>query len=418
MLEMEDRISTMPSNIIEVILMCLPIADAVRSSILSSRWRHLWCTIPHLIFNKQSVPSSVHNQLDKIVDQVLLLHNGPIHKFVFDGFIEDLATVDRWIVVLSRNDLKELALKFCPGRLYKLPSSLFSCRAIVTLDLHDCEFKLPRSFSGFSLLTDLFLENVNISDDEFACLISKSSHIRKLVFMDFYGCCHLKFNAPKLQELVIEGVFEDIHLENTPELANLSIGLEDDEELDNEDEDFDNGDTENVEDCYFVKYLSNIPKIEKLELQHNFLDFMTRGQAYVRFPTYTCLKKVFFSCFNFQDLKHVIALQSLLQNSPVLQELEIEADTDDSIATIPTSSFFDKREFHNARLCQLRRVKLTELMGLRPELEFIEFILAASSALEVLTIKLDTDATEEVKFYKEIMRFRRASTRAQIEILD
>ncbi|XP_020586184.1 uncharacterized protein LOC110028609 [Phalaenopsis equestris] len=420
-LEMEDRISTLPSSIIELILMCLPIAEAVRTSILSSRWRYQWCTTPHLIFDKQTISSTSKYKLESVVDQVLLLHTGPIHKFVFDAYcgIKDIAPVDRWLVFLSRNYLKELALKFCAGSLYKLPTVLYSCQAIVSLDLHDCEFKLPRNFNGFGCLTTLLLENISISEIDFASLISKCPLLRTLVFIDFYCCCHLKLNAPKLQELVVEGVFADIHLENTPDLASLSLGLEDeDEELDNEEEDFENGDTDNEEECYFNKCLSNIPKIERLELQQNFLDFMTRGHAFVRFPTYSCLKKVFLSCFNFEDLKHVMALQSLLQNTPVLKELELEADSDESIATIPTSSFFDRKESRSFKLDELRIVRLTELVGVRTEVEFIEFILSTASRLESLIIKLDREAPEEVKLYKEIMRFRRSSTRAEIVILD
>ncbi|KAG0458670.1 hypothetical protein HPP92_021798 [Vanilla planifolia] len=416
---MEDRISTLPSNIIEVVLMRLPIADAVRTSILSSRWRYQWCSIPHLIFNNKSVPLSVHLKVEKVVDQVLLLHSGPIHKFAFDGYadLDDFSAVDRWMVFLSRNE-KGVIAKFGQGTLYRIPSALYSCQAMVFLDLHDCEFKLPRNFNGFGCLTDLILENISISDDDFSSVVSKCPLLKRLIFMDFYGCCHLKLNAPRLQELVVEGVFDDIHLENTPELATLSVGLEDDEELDNDDEDLETGDIEDLDQCYFTKCLSNIPKIENLELQHNFLDFMTRGHAFVRFPTYSCLKKVFLSCFNFEDLKHVLALQSLLENTPALQKLEIEADSDDSIATIPTTSFFDKKQCPDINLHQLRTVRLIELLGVRPEVEFIEFILACASALETLVIKLEGEAIEEVKVYKEIMRFRRASSRAEIEILD
>ncbi|KAI0520164.1 hypothetical protein KFK09_007635 [Dendrobium nobile] len=419
--EMEDRISTLPSNIIELILMYLPIAEAVRTSILSSRWRYQWCTIPHLRFDKQSVSLPVKYKLENVVDQVLLLHSGPIHKFAFDAYsgIKDVAPVDRWLVFLSRNYLKELALKFCASSLYKLPTALYSCQAIVSLDLHDCEFKLPRSFNGFNCLNILLLENISISESDFASLISKCPLLRKLVFIDFYCCCHLKLNAPRLQELVVEGVFADIYLENTPNLISLSLGLEDDdEELENEEEELENGDTENEEECDFNKCLTNILKIEKLELQQNFLDFMTRGQAFVRFPIYNCLKKVFLSCFNFEDLKHVMVLQSLLQNTPVLNELEIEADSDESIATIPTSSFFDKMESRSFCLDQIRTVRLAELVGVRAEVEFIEFILSGASRLESLFIKLDGEAPDEIKVYKEIMRFRRASSRAEIVILD
>lgn len=270
---MEDRISTLPSNIIEAILLRLPVADAVRSSVLSSRWRYEWSTIPHLIFDKHSVPLSLHYMLEKIVDQVLLLHSGPIHKFSFDGsaYVEDFAVVDRWITVLSRNCLKELVLRFYPDRLYKLPSTLFFCKGIVTLELHDCEFRLPRVCEGFGSLCTLSLENVVISDNDFATLITKCPLLEKVAFMDFYGCSRLRFNAPKLRELIIDGLFEDIYLESTPELAILSVGLDDADDLD-DDGDSDNEDLENKEHYNFITSLNAALKIENLSLRHNMLE--------------------------------------------------------------------------------------------------------------------------------------------------
>lgn len=96
----------------------------------------------------------------------------------------------------------------------------------------------------------------------------------------------------------------------------------------------------------------------------------------------------------------------------------MQADSDESIATMPISSFFDRRERRTFCLYELRNVRLTELVGVRSEVEFIEFILLCASELESLFIKLDGEAPEDVKLYKEIMRFRRASSRAEIVILD
>ncbi|XP_020576175.1 F-box/FBD/LRR-repeat protein At1g13570-like isoform X2 [Phalaenopsis equestris] len=299
---MEDRISTLPSNIIELILMCLPIAEAVRTSILSSRWLYQWCTIPNLIFDKHSVPSGANYRLESIVDQVLLLHIGPIHKFVFDvnsyGGIKD-----RWLIFLSRKKLKELALKCYRGD--KIPTALYSCHAIESLDLYACGFKLPCSFNGFSCLTSLLLKR-----------------------------------------------------------------------------------------------------------------FLTRGGVFKPFPTYSCLKKVLLSSFNFEDQELVMTLGSLLQNTPVLRELQLEAYSVESTTPEPTSRCFDWKESRNFNLNELRMVRLTELVGVRNEMEFIEFILSTASRLESLIIQVDVIGHEKVELFKEIMRFRRSSPIAEIIILD
>ena len=90
-LSKEDRISELPLHIQEIILCFLPIQDAVRTSVLSRKWRHCWTTIPNLIFNHRL---SIFLRLDRydgdhvkaikfvsVVNKLLLLHNGPILKF-------------------------------------------------------------------------------------------------------------------------------------------------------------------------------------------------------------------------------------------------------------------------------------------------------------------------------------------------
>ncbi|KAH0467186.1 hypothetical protein IEQ34_004424 [Dendrobium chrysotoxum] len=141
---------------------------------------------------------------------------------------------------------------------------------------------------------------------------------------------------------------------------------------------------------------------------------MTRGHAFVRFPVYNCLKIVFLGCFNFEDLKHDMVLQSLLQHTPMLNELELEANSMSPFLPYPPQAFLIKRKAE----IFLQNVRLAELVGVLAEVEFIEFVLSSASRLESLIIKLDGEAPEEIKVYKEIMLFRRASTRVEIVILD
>lgn len=80
-----DIIRGLPEDVLKNILARLSVRDAVRTSILSSKWRYKWATIPHLIFNDECLPSThdshCHYKLVNIVDEVLLLHKGPIQKF-------------------------------------------------------------------------------------------------------------------------------------------------------------------------------------------------------------------------------------------------------------------------------------------------------------------------------------------------
>ncbi|XP_022015271.1 F-box/FBD/LRR-repeat protein At1g13570 isoform X1 [Helianthus annuus] len=81
-----DIISTLPLNIIEHILARMPLRDALRTSVLSKKWRYTWRSMPKLTFTDDMVklPSNqCCGQLMKYkvayaIFHVLLLHNGPI----------------------------------------------------------------------------------------------------------------------------------------------------------------------------------------------------------------------------------------------------------------------------------------------------------------------------------------------------
>ncbi|CAN0841547.1 F-box/FBD/LRR-repeat protein At1g13570 [Linum grandiflorum] len=81
-----SRITQLPADVIGNILIFLPTKEAVRTSILSSQWRHHWRTIPHLVFDHKfaTMNNSLCSTTDKVmlrVYQALMFHDGPINKF-------------------------------------------------------------------------------------------------------------------------------------------------------------------------------------------------------------------------------------------------------------------------------------------------------------------------------------------------
>ncbi|KAK9941793.1 hypothetical protein M0R45_007487 [Rubus argutus] len=88
-----DRISSLPNDVTEKILSCLPLREAVRTSVLSSKWRYKSAMLQDLEFNEYVWRSQnrefcddddddqIQRSFANMVDHVLLLHIGPIRKF-------------------------------------------------------------------------------------------------------------------------------------------------------------------------------------------------------------------------------------------------------------------------------------------------------------------------------------------------
>lgn len=205
-LEVEvDNISNLPGHIIDKILSHLTLRDAVRTSVVSSKWRYKWITLPNLVFDNQSVlvssqdQSLVKNKLVNIVDHVLLLHSGPIQKFKLSHRdLQGVSDIDRWILFLSRGSFKEFVLEIWKGHRYRLPSSIYFCQNLVHLELFNCLLKPPATFGGFKNLKSIDLQHITMDQDAFEYLIFSCPLLERLTLMNFDGFTILNIHAPNL----------------------------------------------------------------------------------------------------------------------------------------------------------------------------------------------------------------------------
>lgn len=257
-----DLISNLPQSIIESILTCLPIGDAVRTSCLSRKWRYKWTTLTHLVFDEKCVTQSgdqvlVGKGLINFITRALFLHQGPIHKFqVCTSYLQSCPDIDQWILFLSRNGIKELVLELGEdGEWFRVPSCLFYCEKLTRLDLFRCELDPPPSFKGFVCLKSLNLYQVLVAPDAIESLIS-SCPLLETLSLSYIDSLSLNICAPNLKYLCLEGEFKDISLDNTPLLVDLSVALYmTDENAEH---------SEQSSNCNFLKVLGGIPRLERL----------------------------------------------------------------------------------------------------------------------------------------------------------
>ncbi|KAJ1393207.1 Leucine-rich repeat 2 [Sesbania bispinosa] len=409
-----DRISCLPGHVTDQILSHLPIREAVRTSVLSSKWRYKWATLPNLVFDNRciSVASQDHtvikNKLLRIIDHVLLLHSGPINKFKLSHRdLIGVVDIDRWTLHVCRRSIKEFVLEIWKGQRYKIPSCLFSCQSLTHLELFNCWLKPPSTFQGFRNLKSLDLQHVTLAQDVFENLISSCPVLERLTLMNFDGFTHLNVNAPNLQFFDIGGKFEDISFENTFQLAVVSIGLY---------LNFENNQSRlHGGSSNLLKFFVHLPRLQRLEIQSYFLKYLSVGGVPVKLPI-PCIDLSYLSIrINFNDLKEISAALCLLRSSPYLQELEILARPEEQ-TVLSTHTYCWEDVYLDFPDLPLRYVRIDGISGIKPELDFIRFLLLHSPVLERMNVKPVLNVGSELT--KELLRFRRASGQAEIIYLD
>jgi hypothetical protein len=189
-IDAEDRISGLPHELRRQILSFLPARDAVRASVLSPRWRHLWASALRLNvgadgFTSQSSFINFANALllswgSIPLESFWLRSNGPgimLENFRDTAYlwirhalmsnVEELGIIDQ----CATHDIKKLfRLKHCPFTSPYLKK------------LHLCYVRInnraiKKLFSGCRALEDLELINCEMFATEFASATLKSLRI-------------------------------------------------------------------------------------------------------------------------------------------------------------------------------------------------------------------------------------------------
>ncbi|KAA8523884.1 hypothetical protein F0562_010307 [Nyssa sinensis] len=185
-----DRISTLPASVLCHILSFLPTEYEVRTSILSTKWKYLWTSVPSLDFDDGSITmlnlylgrtKKSRAQKDKqiqaqrksfmnFVDRVLILHNvSCLRKFRLHCCeVDDMLHVNTWVCAAIGRDVQDLDLCVSLEQPLQLPRSLFTCNMLVVLKL-TCEIVVNTPTEGsvcFPNLKILHLKLVKYVNDD------------------------------------------------------------------------------------------------------------------------------------------------------------------------------------------------------------------------------------------------------------
>ncbi|XP_062024202.1 F-box/FBD/LRR-repeat protein At1g13570-like [Rosa rugosa] len=409
-MEMElDRISYLPSNVIDKILSCLTLKEAVRTSVFSSRWRNKWAMLSGLVFDEKCFSTENCATFVNIVYHVLLSHTVPIEKFVLSHNTHRIPTIDidRWVLHLSRNFIKVFELCIPDGPKYKMPLCFFSYQDMIVLELSQCLLEPPTTFKGFRTLKRVSFHRVTLAQDVLENLILCCPLLECLEVINCDGFTHLKIDAPNLRFLSFSGRLEDVSLQNT---LNLAVVCFNSWRIYHR--------QDHVSSSNLAKFFIDLPYIQRLTIDGAAVQYLAVGDLPGRLPK-PCLHLNFLSLpLKFYVLAEILTTIYLLRSSPALKVLHVTVRLNllrsvDEEAESRLDSLYDDV---NCSFPKLQFVQITRFSGCKAELDFIKFLLVNSPVLETMAIRASS-AGGSPEVLKKLLQLRRTSS-AEIIYLD
>ncbi|XP_017234112.2 F-box/FBD/LRR-repeat protein At1g13570 isoform X2 [Daucus carota subsp. sativus] len=378
-LRKDNNISDLPQNIIEKILTKIPIRDAVKTSILSPKWRYQWTAMTLLVFDE--IPDgSLDDQkaaeirLANFVTQFLLLHDGPIHKFkVTTSYLRMSTDIDQWLRAISRKDIEELSLGgnwICINSI-PTPSHLFSCQGLTRLKLCKFVVKPPLKFQGFPCLKYLNLIHCTVSREVIENLISGCPLLEEFKFQNMDELV-LSVRAPNMKHLIVDGNFRDVYLEYIPLLVSLSI-------------------------IFFKTWEDGI--LVKVPLTYDSVKFIELGGI------------------NFEDMNAVLYALNLILKSPNIEELQISEASKNVHRKAAGLDFWEKQCPSDFTFKHLKVVKMTEVSR-EHEIEFLKFVLGRSPVLQMMNVSPPDSCRGRMSMVNKVLSLGKAFPNVEIKFLD
>eukprot|EP00253_Pinus_taeda_P014059 PITA_14059 len=223
-----DRFSKLSDDLLCLILTRLPIKEAVRSSVLSKRWRYLYSQIPQLTISPYFVMGSVSPTplsiatVEIIISNFLLSHSSDLQGlYLFPGSLQPwfpngwkftCQSVWKWVECAARKNVQHLALCHSYRERVILLPALFSCTNLRTLRL--CNYivsNIPQNFCGFNHLIACDLFNMEFRNDSFTRFISHCPLLEKLQISKCSGLQNLIISAPNITVIRICNRFRNFN---------------------------------------------------------------------------------------------------------------------------------------------------------------------------------------------------------------
>ncbi|XP_077242050.1 F-box/FBD/LRR-repeat protein At2g04230-like [Tasmannia lanceolata] len=227
-----DQISHLPDFILCHILSFMPMKNAVKTGILSTKWRDLWTWVSTLDFQYRQFADRGRMDFINFVDRSLILYNGSnIRRFhlSFDCDERFASYMDVWIRFAVRRQVEELDLDLDEevaahnpyDHRYMLPHCLYNNLKLTYLRLRCCNIKL-NDFICWRSLKVISLEDVQLEKESFHLILSGCPLLEDLVMVQCRIWSQLNNSTPNLKSLTVK-YFDGRLIISAPKLRSLNI---------------------------------------------------------------------------------------------------------------------------------------------------------------------------------------------------
>ncbi|KAJ0823244.1 putative F-box domain, FBD domain, leucine-rich repeat domain superfamily [Helianthus annuus] len=404
-----DIISTLPLNIIEDILTRMPIRDALRTSVLSKKWRYTWRGMPKLVFKDNMVTVSSNHlcrelkkyKLVNAIFHVLMLHNGP-ETLVFDCSVGELHLESEFSQIrsyLARGNKVKKLFFLSDNRSYELPVSFFSLQGVELVHLDNRSFKLPVSFFSLQGLEVVHLENCSL---EPPLTFNRVSSLTSITFDN------VEVSAQMLQQF----------LSQCPPLQYLSLN-----EINELWKSIDSA-VPGGNKFTFVDLLPCIPLIQTLNLNISkyYMKYLYAGGMPHKLSTSLVHLNYLFLNVCLVEQNEISSALCIIRSSPVLETMKFLIYDNEELPVQQTATnFLDLEGYPDLKLDHLETLWIEDFSNLPLEMEFVKLIMAKSPVLKKVRIELNFNVSvdEEPKMLRELVSnpIPRASPSAKLTIV-